>query len=550
MTPITRFRVLFSSWFLAALTCWTIGFTNAQYDAVAETRKLISQFSVGQADWPQMGGSSLRNCVGGAANIPTQWDVASGDNIIWSVPLGSTTYGNPVVANGRVFVGTNNGGGYVARYPKTTDLGVLLCFSEQDGKFLWQHSSEKLESGKKHDWPDQGICSTPLVDGERLWYVTSRGEVACLDTNGFYDRKNDGAKGEPNENTDEADVIWTYNMMDSLGVSQRYMANCSVTCAGPLLFVCTSQGVDEQNNTDDAPSLICLNRDTGTLVWSDNTPSLRVLHGQWSSPAYAVLGGVGQVLFGAGDGWLYSFDAQGDHGKAKLLWKFDCNPKDSRYVAGGSGNRNHIIAPPVVYDDRVYMAVGEDPEYGEGPGHLWCIEPTKRGDVSPTLVFNQADPSTPIAPKRLQALVEADGDIERDNPNSAMIWHYQGSNPQEFESTMHRACGGPTIKDDLLLIADFSGLVHCLDAKSGQPHWTHDMFAACWAAPAIVDDVAYISDEDGDIAIFKLSTEKELLGEWNMESAVYTTPTIANQRMFISTRNRLFAIGQKPADDK
>jgi hypothetical protein len=53
------------------------------------------------------------------------------------------------------------------------------------GTFLWQDSSEKLASGRVHDWPLQGICCSPLVEGDRLWYVSSRGEVKCLDTEGF-----------------------------------------------------------------------------------------------------------------------------------------------------------------------------------------------------------------------------------------------------------------------------------------------------------------------------------------------------------------------------
>src|SRR5690606_37697904 len=139
---------------------------------------------------------------------------------------------------------------------------------------------------------------------------------------------------------------------------------------------------------DNAPSFICMDRNTGKVLWTDSSPGANVLHGQWSSPAYAELGGVGQVIFGGGDGYLYSFDAAGEDGKSKLLWKFDCNPKDSVYVLGGSATRNHIIATPVIYDGLVYVSVGEDPEHGEGDGHLWCIDPTKRGDVSPTLVYN------------------------------------------------------------------------------------------------------------------------------------------------------------------
>jgi len=143
-------------------------------------------------DWPQLGGTPHRNNTPEGRNIPTEWDVTTGKNIKWSVPLGSQSYGNVVVANGQIYVGTNNGAGYVKRYPKTIDLGVLLCLRESDGKFLWQHSSPKLPTGRVHDWEYMGICSAPVVEDDRLWFVTNRGEVVCLDTKGFYDDEDDG----------------------------------------------------------------------------------------------------------------------------------------------------------------------------------------------------------------------------------------------------------------------------------------------------------------------------------------------------------------------
>jgi outer membrane protein assembly factor BamB len=350
---------------------------------------------------------------------------------------------------------------------------------------------------------------------------------------------------EPNQNTDEADVVWKLDMMNQLGVSQHNMCSCSVTAAGDLLFVNTSNGVDESHIAlprYDAPSFICVQKSTGKVLWADNSPGRNVLHGQWSSPAYGVLGGVPQVIFGGGDGWLYGFAAEGENGQSKLLWKFDCNPKDSKYLLGGRATRNHIIATPVIYDGLVYVGVGEDPEHGEGGGHLWCIDPTKRGDVSPTIVYNAKDAKTPVAPKRLLAMDAAEGDFQRDNENSAAVWHYVGENTEEFEQTMHRTCGTVAIKDDLLFVADFSGLFHCLDAKSGKVHWTHDMLAASWASPLIVDGKVYIGDEDGDITVFQLAAEKEILGETNMGSAVYTTPIVAEDVLYIANRNRLFAI--------
>ncbi len=519
---------------------------NSGLDPTSEAVKHIAGLQVGSHDWPQWGGSPSRNNVPEGKVIPTTWDTGAGQNVKWSAGLGSETYGNPVVANGKVFVGTNNGAGYLKRYPNKVDLGVLLCFDAASGKFLWQHSSEKLPTGRVHDWPNQGICSTAMCEGNRLWYVTSRGEVVCLDTEGFIDGENDGPfVEEPNQNTDEADVVWKLDMMNQLGVSQHNMCSCSVTAAGDLLFVNTSNGVDESHIAlprYDAPSFICVQKSTGKVLWADNSPGRNVLHGQWSSPAYGVLGGVPQVIFGGGDGWLYSFAAEGENGQSKLLWKFDCNPKDSKYLLGGRATRNHIIATPVIYDGLVYVGVGEDPEHGEGGGHLWCIDPTKRGDVSPTIVYNAKDPKTPVAPKRLLAMDAAEGDFQRDNENSAAVWHYVGENTEEFEQTMHRTCGTVAIKDDLLFVADFSGLFHCLDAKSGKVHWTHDMLAASWASPLIVDGKVYIGDEDGDITVFQLAAEKEMLSETNMGSAVYTTPIVAEDVLYIANRNRLFAI--------
>jgi outer membrane protein assembly factor BamB len=557
--------------------------TKSSFDPTTKALEHISRMKVQSGDWPQWGGSPYRNNAPAGENIPITWDVKTGKNIKFSVPLGSETYGNPVVANGKLYVGTNNGAGYLERYPNRVDLGVLLCFDAQTGKFLWQHSSEKLPSGRVHDWPNQGICSAPLVDGDRVWYVTSRGEVVCLDNEGYLDNENDGPfADEPNNNKDEADVVWKLDMMKQLGVSQHNMCSCSVTAAGDLLFVCTSNGVDESHITIpaiDAPSFICVDKSSGKVVWTDSSPGKNVLHGQWSSPAYAVLGGKEQVIFGGGDGWLYSFAARGSNGKAQLLWKFDCNPKDSLYSLGGRATRNHVIATPVVYDGLVYVAVGEDPEHGEGVGHLWCIDPTKQGDVSPTIVYNTKDPNTPIPHKRLQALVAKDGDFERDNPNSAAVWHYVGNDPKEFEQTMHRTCGTVAIKNDLLFIADFSGLFHCVDAKTGKAHWTYDMLAASWASPLIVDGKVYICDEDGDVAVFGLSGDPQVAMKemqdtegnvfmkddkpelfplnaflppgadasdqpevTNMDSAVYTTPIVANNIIYIANRNRLYAI--------
>jgi outer membrane protein assembly factor BamB len=552
--------------------------SNAVVPANATTTQSVAVTAAEEkpsGDCAQWMGSLHKNNVRVAKDVPTDWDVGeiddetnewtkgSGKNITWVAKLGSQTYGNPVVAGGKVYVGTNNRGGWLKRFPAKTDLGCLLAFSEKDGSFLWQHSSKKLKSGRVNDWPYQGICCAPFVEGNRLWFVSSRGEVVCLDTEGFQDGENDGPfKDEPSDAKDEADAIWYFDMMKELKAFQHNMCSCSVTAVGDILFVNTSNGVDASHinlPSPAAPSFIALDKNTGKLLWKDSSPGVNILHGQWSSPTYAVLGDVPQVLFAGGDGWLYSFHGtKYADGKPELLWKFDCNPKTSKWILDGRGTRNNVIATPVVHEGLVYIAVGQDPEHGEGQGHLWCIDPTKRGDVSAELAVNVSDRKTPIPHRRLLAVDEKKGEVAIDNPNSAVKWHYMGVDTNgnkelEFEETMHRSCGTVAIKGGLLFIADFSGLFHCLDVKTGKPHWTYDMLAASWGTPLIVDGNVYIGDEDGDVSIFKLSADPAMAmvkdgddyapqAELSMGNAVYSTPIIANGALYIANRSHLFRI--------
>ncbi len=566
---------------LAANTAFLIDLAAAKRagfnsgDSIAVAQADIGSLDVGPGDWPQWGGSRLRNNTPVGENIPTEWDIDTGKNILWTAKLGSVTYGNPVVANGHIYIGTNNGAGYIARYPSNSetqiDLGCLLCFEEKTGQLLWQYSSPKLRSGRVHDWPFQGMPSTPVVDRNRLWAVTNRCEVLCLDTEGFLDWENDGPyRDEDKLDPNEADIIWKFDMMAGLGVSPHNMSQCSIITAEGKLFVCTSNGLDESYiklTAPDAPSFICLDRITGQVLWTDKSPGNNILLGQWASPSYALLGGRPQVIFPGGDGWLYSFDSKGDgQGKSKLLWKFDCNPKTTKWIVGGRGTRNNLIGFACIYKGSVYIAVGQDPDHGEGDGHLWCIDPTKKfdgSDVSPTLAVDRN--GKPIPSRRILAVDPALGEREIPNPDSALVWHYDwhdgdingnGDGKKDFEEVFHRTLGTPAIKDDVLYIADYSGLFHCVNAQTGVPYWTYDMWASSWGSPLIVEDKVYIGDEEGDIAIFRHSSDPNMalkadlvtgevpeLGEINMGNSVYSTPIVANNVLYIATKNTLYAIG-------
>ncbi len=444
-------------------------------------------------DWPMWGGTARRNMVSSSTKLPVSWDVKTNKNIKWKATLGTTSYGNPVVANGKIFVGTNNGN---PRDPEIKgDKGILMCFRESDGKFLWQAVSDKLESGKANDWPEQGVCSSPAVEGNRLYYVTNRGELVCLDTEGFLDGKNDGPfLDEIHKGPADADIVWKLDMMKELGVLQHNMANSSPAIWENLLFVETSNGQDDNHEkvpAPKAPSFLAVNKNTGKVVWQDDSPGDRILHGQWSSPALGEVNNVMQVLFPGGDGWLYGFNAR----TGEKLWRFDLNPKDAVWPK----TRNDGIATPVFAEGKVFISVGQDPENGEGIGHMYCIDPTGRGDVTTT----------------------------------GRVWQYD---------KIRRSISTAAVSDGLVYISDFSGFLHCLDIKSGRPYWTFDMLAAVWGSPLVADGKVYLGDEDGDVAILQAGREMKKLAELNMGTSIYSTPVPANGVLYILGRSELYAI--------
>jgi outer membrane protein assembly factor BamB/beta-lactamase regulating signal transducer with metallopeptidase domain len=502
------------------------------------------------SDWPQYGGSPSRNNVARDRNLPTTWNLETGENIKWTAQLGTSVYSSPIIADGKVLIGSNNGAEYSERLPKNVDASCLLCFDAETGEFLWQHANEKLETGRVHDWPTLGICSTSCVEDDRVYYVNNRNELVCLDLEGFHDGEDDGEEDARPKSLDEADVVWRLDLMHELGVSQHNQAICSVTIAGNLILSNTSHGlgVDHVTQPDDAPSFIAVDKRSGRLVWQDNSPGGNLLHGQWSSPAYAVIDGVGQAIFAGGDGWLYSFGVRAmRRGKTKLLWKFDCNPKESEWTLGGRGARNNAIAIPVIHKNRVYYATGQDPEHGEGPGRVWCIDATKRGDISAELVFNESDPDKPIPHKRIQACEPDKGDLVKPNPNSGVVWHfdkYDGNDNGEIEygEEMHRSFSSVVIHDGFAVIPDYSGILHCLDAETGKQHWNYDMLASVWCTPLIADGKIYVGDEEGDVAIFKLSKEMHLLSESNVDHSVYTTMMSADGTLYIPSVRQLIAV--------
>ncbi|HTE20370.1 MAG TPA: PQQ-binding-like beta-propeller repeat protein, partial [Armatimonadota bacterium] len=353
-------------------------------------------------------------------------------------------------------------------------------------------------------------------------------EAVCLDVNGMANG-NDGpykdeakyltAAGQPAHQVGptDGDIIWRFDMREELGVFPHNITNCGPLIAGDQLVVTTSNGVDWTHTNipnPRAPALCVLNKNTGELLGEEaEGVSARTLHANWSSPAYGKAGAQDLIIFGGGDGWCYGFDTQpvkaaDGVNTLKTIWRYDCNPPQYRVKDGKPlkyatpEGPSEVIATPVFYKNRVYTAIGQDPEHGEGLGNFVCIDATKTGDITKT----------------------------------GTIWSYD---------KIARSLSTASITNDLVFVGDFSGFVHCLDAETGKPYWVYDTKSHIWGSTVAADGKVYFGTEDGDFVVLEASKTLKEVKKTDMRSPLYSSPVIANGTFYMATQTHLYAVGQK-----
>ena len=483
---------------------------------------LMAGFVASAADRPQWGHRHCRNMVSDEVGLPAVIDPDTGQDTKWTVPLGTQTWSTPVISGGCVLIGTNNG---KPRDPRRQgDLGVLMCLDERDGSFRWQLVAPKLSDDIYKDWPRVGMVSPATVEGDRVYMVTNRGEVTCLDLAGMADGNDGPYRDEakhavpPGEKAIEvaaadADILWLYDVPAELGVYPHDSAHCSILIHGRFLYINTSSGLHGSHKAvrvPDAPSLIVLDKTTGRLVARENEGiGHRIFHSTWSSPALGEVNGRTLVFFCGGDGVCYAFDPvrevppAGRVSNLKLVWRFDCDPTAPKenihdYIRNRQVSPSNIKSMPVFHQNRLYITVGGDIWWGKEKAWLQCIDATGSGDVT--------------------------GD--------ALIWSYD---------LQRHCCSTPSIWNGLAFVADCGRNVHCVDAQTGKAYWTHECGGEIWASTLAADEKVYIGTRRGHFYVFAADKDKQVLCSTKLDSPINSSPVAANGVLYVATMKTLYA---------
>ncbi|MFC1781803.1 PQQ-binding-like beta-propeller repeat protein, partial [Planctomycetota bacterium] len=226
------------------------------YELVTVTMLIFGCYAISSVlgfDQPQWGQKNSRNMVSDEIGLPETFDPQTGENIKWTVSLGSQNYSTPTIANGKVFIGANNDDPRDPRH--RGDRGVLLCLNEEDGSLYWQLVVPRIEEDDDWlDWPRVGLPSPPTIEDGRVYTLTNRFELVCLDLDGHYNG-DDGPyfeegshmapKGEQamQVTQTDADIIWLFDLPSEAGIYQHDAAHASILIDGPYLYLNSCNGV-------------------------------------------------------------------------------------------------------------------------------------------------------------------------------------------------------------------------------------------------------------------------------------------------------------------
>jgi outer membrane protein assembly factor BamB len=486
------------------------------------------------ADQPQWGEPFSRNMVSDELQLPVRFDpgrrdtktgaikAGSTEGVRWVARLGDQTNGSPVVAGGKILVGTNNGHPRDERIEN--DRGVLACFDEATGEFLWQLNVPKRYEIKYGDWHYVGFSSPPTVVGDRAYAVTNRGEVVCLDMNGLADGNDGPFLDEARHRTDseatefleptdkDADIVWLRDMVELDGVIFHNATNCSILVDSDVLYLCTSNGVEWTHSrvaNPEAPTVLALDRRTGKrLARDDFDLGLNIIHGQWSSVSSGKVDGRKLLFLGTGNGHVYGFkpyDRSNPSPRLKTVWDFNGQPaaqsEDDPPLEFGFETKSYeVTGMPVFYKNRVYVAITQDPWHTGKTGWFVCLDATAKGDITRT----------------------------------GLVWSY---------SDIGRSISTASIADGLVYIADFEGKLHCLDAETGRPYWVHDAGGPIWGSTLVADGKVYMGTGRRTLWVLKAGKKLSVLSKIRFSDKINTTPVAANGTLYLATTKHLYAIG-------
>jgi outer membrane protein assembly factor BamB len=280
-----------------------------------------------------------------------------------------------------------------------------------------------------------------------------------------------------------------------------------------------------------------IDTNTGKVLWERRDLNINHYRGAGSSPIL-----FDDLLLLHFDGSDHQFVVGLDKNTGKTVWRTprsvdfqDLDP-DGKPKAEGDFRKGFATPQIVMVDGRpVLVSAGSKAVYGYDPRtgrELWKVierrshSPAMRPVAGHGLVFV----STGWEATQLLAIrPDGTGDVT----GSHVAWRANKGVPQKPSML---------IVDDLLFMINDTGIVTCLEAKTGKDVWRARLGETYSASPLAAGGRIYAFSEDGKTTVFEAGREFKVLAENFLEDGFMASPAIDGDAFILRTRTHLYRI--------
>ncbi|MDA1212618.1 MAG: PQQ-binding-like beta-propeller repeat protein [Planctomycetota bacterium] len=472
-------------------------------------------------DWPQYRGPNSTGISTSSKPLPETF--SDTENVAWSAELGDGI-GSAIVVDGRVFVSG------MSEDKKTVNL---YAFDAESGEKLWQRDWDAGELHEIHE-TNSHASTTPAADSERVYFYFSTLGMQALDAK-------------------TGDDVWKFDMPIPYFVFKWGPGMSPVLHKDLVLFV---------QDDDLYPALYAIDKKTGELRWKDDRLDMAV---NYSHPVICTVDGVDEIVVG-GTGKLIGYD-----------------PKDGRRKWYAKTLLRNIKTTPVVRDGVIFVSLQsggiayqwlasvDAVETGKSDGKVskeeiqafmgktpipdaFYEKTFGRGDLNKDglLEGEELDIAFLHPDNRAGASFTKQGDAAADEFVMAVKGGGEGDVTETHVLWKHRTkhtdhVVSPYVHDNRILLVKGGGIATVFETEQGEPlggprriENTSDYFAS----PVYGDGKIYVAGANGIVVVMNDSPEYEPLAANDMADGIVATPAIANGKLFIRTRMKLYAIGK------
>jgi outer membrane protein assembly factor BamB len=190
-----------------------------------------ANLSSSNSDWPQWRGPE-RNGISQERGLLKQWP-AEGPKLLWQVNDIGDGYSTPAVVGTRIYLMSNRG----------FENEFVQALSTQDGKPIW--TTRVGNVGNAQDFLYSKARSTPTVDGDFIYALSSDGDLACLETS-------------------SGKVRWQKSIKKEFDGKPGFWAYAESPLVDGEVVVVTPGGTEA--------TMVALNKKTGAVIWKSAVP--------------------------------------------------------------------------------------------------------------------------------------------------------------------------------------------------------------------------------------------------------------------------------------